>query len=445
MDSNCIKSKERSHINNFDECKIISLYKSIYPFHTININLKKYLNGKTPKELLYGKILKKELSNLEPNSPDTIVLLMTAFLLYGENSTEYKNIYDFVYKGSEVDKGWSSILFESFASKKIFINPVLDEKNNFLEEIYDPNCYKLLDQGRIVLLSDWAIGTPSAIHTLKCVADHKPDYFIHLGDVYYSGTIKEFKNNLIDPLTSILPKTKSFILPGNHDYYSGTEGLHYALKEINQTSSFFSLYNDSIQIEGLDTGFNDSDILGTNTTYLQDTEYMWHKNRYQQAKSKNRKIILLSHHQIISNVRILDHHKQSPLNHKLFKQTSSILNRTMLWFFGHDHAFNIFEPYTYKNVCIYRARLIGNGSCQSRESSLENCETENTIEFKKPNVPIPKVKKIIPGNFNRILNNSYVVIDYTLRNVKVTYYEIPMISLGVFDSPKILFYEEINF
>lgn len=439
--------------NDFEECKIVSLYNSILQKHQkkpLKINLKKYFSRGV--EQLYSSILN---SKFEPNSHDTIILLVTLFLFYGENSQEYKNVYEYIYKGCGVDCGWIDIVIEGIKShKKIFIDPVLEKDGSFLNEKVDPNCYQIKESGVIALLSDWAIGTDSSINTLEYMSKHKPDYFIHLGDVYYSGTVDEFKKNLIEPIQNILPPhTKTFIIPGNHDYYSGTDGLHYALRKLNQTSSFFSLYNSKIQIEGLDTGFNDSDLFykDIKATFLQKSEEEWHANRFKEARKSKRKVVLLSHHQIISNINALDRYntKKSPLNHKLFSQTKDVLDITEFWFFGHDHSFNIFEPYRFEGYPIYRPRLIGNGSCQSRESSLETYAitsvNKEAFETDPKIVYYPRVKNVIPEAYNKILNNSYVIIKYSCKSMKVTYYEIPMIELGKFDKPKILYYEKISF
>jgi predicted phosphodiesterase len=440
--------------------KSLKVYFNFPKFHSKNI------------KRLYQKILDKELEQFEPNSSDTLILLITVFLYYGEDSEEYKKVYEYIYKTSQVDLGWSSIIKSSFKpNKKIFINPILDIKGDFLDELVDRNCYFIKPSGRIALLSDWATGTTSAKWCLECITSYNPDYFIHLGDVYYSGTIKEFEKNLLQPIESILPPTtKSFIIPGNHDYYSGSDGLHYALKKLDQTASYFSLYNDSIQIEGIDTGFNDGNIINSifqyeqHPTYVVESEERWHNHRFSEAKKKNRKIILLSHHQIISNIHALDmyQNKKSPLNKKLFDFASPILDQTVLWFFGHDHAFNIFESYTYNGLTVQRPRLIGNGSCQSREDNLSKCQSVTTEQYEKSiqeskfifgddsqtedlHPPLPRVKNITPGNFKNILNNCFVILDYNENGISVNYYEIPMLELGKFEKPRILYYEKIIF
>ena len=55
---------------------------------------------------------------------------------------------------------------------------------------------------------------------------------IHLGDVYYSGTVEECTQNVLDVMDQIFadanlaPRPPFFAIPGNHDYYAGGRGFH---------------------------------------------------------------------------------------------------------------------------------------------------------------------------------------------------------------------------
>ena len=61
---------------------------------------------------------------------------------------------------------------------------------------------------------------------MKYASSYNPNYAIHLGDVYYSGTKREQEKYFINPLKINLNKDcRIFTLPGNHDYYSGGEGF----------------------------------------------------------------------------------------------------------------------------------------------------------------------------------------------------------------------------
>lgn len=443
-----------------EEDKIIAIYKTLEK--TMNVKGLTFESIKKFQTFLSDPFSLREdkKKTFEPNSPDTILLLLHTLLTYGKNSEEYKNVRDDVYTGSGVDHQWVEVFFESFHTEKRFHPPEKSVYGLYYDEGSDENCYPLKSIGRVVLVSDWAMGTPDAIHTLKCIASMKPDYFIHLGDVYYSGTPIEQKKNFVDPVKMYLPHTRIFNLPGNHDYYSGSQGIEYTLSHINQHSTFFSLYNDYLQFQGMDTGYNDSDykdaILSPhkNPTFLEESEKDWHIHRCNIAKKKSRKVILLSHHQPISNVTGLGVHqnKKSPVNNVLVEQLSTaVLSQSVAWFFGHDHMFNIFEDYCYvplnspEEITIKKPRLIGNGACQARSGTLEENETHLTLSFGIDPflIPPPKVKNILPGSFMGLLNSSFVVIDFSPEKINATYYEIPRSKIGKYKDPRILFEEEL--
>ena len=48
---------------------------------------------------------------------------------------------------------------------------------------------------KVAILGDWGTGTTAAIDLLRQVAAHQPDLLIHLGDIYYSGTPAECRDN----------------------------------------------------------------------------------------------------------------------------------------------------------------------------------------------------------------------------------------------------------
>jgi hypothetical protein len=49
----------------------------------------------------------------------------------------------------------------------------------------------LQPSARVALIGDWGTGTDVAVDLLQSVKRQKPDAVIHIGDVYYSGTVAE--------------------------------------------------------------------------------------------------------------------------------------------------------------------------------------------------------------------------------------------------------------
>lgn len=341
---------------------------------------------------------------------------------YGTDSKEYKLFK----KKMEQTKSQKdiNIICESIHTLCFGVKNYNPPVKPFKIEIFDRNCYRILNKCKIVLVSDWATGNQLSLDILKQIKLHQPNYFIHLGDVYHTGRIEEQKKNLIEPLEKHLPKTRVFIIPGNHDYYSGSKGVEYTLNEIGQNSSFFSLYNKFIQFQGMDTGYLNSntlqEIIQPAKSYgVMDEELEWHKDRIITAKRHGRKVILLSHHSPISRWSPCGYvnNMKFPVNPILFGQFEEHIEDVSVWFFGHEHKFDLIKPYTYNNKTIIRPRLIGNGSSQDDSEYIP-------YDFKCDKLKIPRTYKIYPGERENMLNPSFTVITIDEGNVLITYYEV---------------------
>ena len=165
---------------------------------------------------------------------------------------------------------------------------------------------------RVGVLADWGTGEPEAIAVLDQLMLQKPDLIVHVGDIYYSGTHDECQTNFLEPIKAARKQHERFIpvytIPGNHDYYSGGTAFYAMLPRLNlgiphasvQEHSFFCLLNDHWQLECMDTGYNDHDLLRLpdDISRLQDVEAAWHQLQLTQAGS--RRVILVSHHQLFS-------------------------------------------------------------------------------------------------------------------------------------------------
>ncbi|HEX2195414.1 MAG TPA: hypothetical protein VHJ76_00690 [Actinomycetota bacterium] len=49
----------------------------------------------------------------------------------------------------------------------------------------------LPEDSTVALVGDWGTGTDAACDLLQEIAAHDPDVLVHLGDIYYSGTLRE--------------------------------------------------------------------------------------------------------------------------------------------------------------------------------------------------------------------------------------------------------------
>ena len=114
---------------------------------------------------------------------------------------------------------------------------------------------------RVGVLGDWGTGEPEAIAVLDQLMQLAPDLIVHLGDIYYAGTIDECRTNFLVPIQAARAKfgrsIPVYTIPGNHDYYSGGQGFYGMIPLLNQgvpnatvqEYSFFCLLNDEWQLE----------------------------------------------------------------------------------------------------------------------------------------------------------------------------------------------------
>ncbi|MHC4973509.1 MAG: metallophosphoesterase, partial [Planctomycetota bacterium] len=87
-----------------------------------------------------------------------------------------------------------------------------------------------MEGSTIALAGDWGSGTYSAYQVADRIRELEPDYTVHLGDVYYSGTKEEFDRYFLPEDAWPEGKKGTFALNGNHEMYSGGRAYFEALK-----------------------------------------------------------------------------------------------------------------------------------------------------------------------------------------------------------------------
>ncbi|AUP77388.1 metallophosphoesterase family protein [Flavivirga eckloniae] len=196
----------------------------------------------------------------------------------------------------------------------------------------------------IALLGDWGAGNLAAKEVMARISVLKPDYIMHLGDVYYSGTPSKGKHyfslgeeykNLLD----LWPKGyvgKSFTLNSNHEMYSGANGLFIdALKSAGTPfvaqygASCFALDFDGYTLLGLDTAYmgkvKDAFMIGS-IGKPSGFQSQWIKN----LKLDPKKTIVFSHHNGFAD----DCTSVSPL----WSEIREVLgDDPFAWYWGHVH------------------------------------------------------------------------------------------------------------
>ncbi len=227
---------------------------------------------------------------------------------------------------------------------------------------------------KIALAADWGTGAGPAVQILNQIRDLAPDVFVHLGDIYYSGTPKEcdihFTQQIVVALGDDRSKVPVYSLAGNHDMYCGGVGYYPMIAGLNpgslkQPASYFCLRSSDKrwQLLAMDTGLHDFSPVNVAdvVTYLEPDELDWLCRRVAEFEGRT---ILLSHHQLFSAFSPIGpaqaDGKRSATNPKLAAAFARLNadGKIAAWFWGHEH-----------NLCIYdafggltRGRCIGHGA-----------------------------------------------------------------------------------
>jgi hypothetical protein len=193
----------------------------------------------------------------------------------------------------------------------------------------------IANDARLLLVGDWGSGLPRATNVAEQMrkvldagaAGRREQHVVHLGDVYYSGSAREYRKRFLAPWP-VKPGEDigSFTLNGNHDMYLGGHAyygtcLADARFARQEGSSFFALRNDHWQLLALDSAYEDGGLHGDQAS--------WAKDRISQAPGL--RTCLLSHHQLFS--------AHEPGAEVLREKIAPVLatGRIDAWFWGHEH------------------------------------------------------------------------------------------------------------
>ncbi|MGD0062275.1 MAG: metallophosphoesterase [Streptosporangiaceae bacterium] len=221
-----------------------------------------------------------------------------------------------------------------------------------------PAEHEISDTARLVVVGDWGTGLPRAQAVAKYMAEEVAEalaqgrqaHVIHLGDVYYSGLASEVQRHVLAywPVTQAQAGSgvTSWSLNGNHDMYSGGFGYFDTLLGDSRfaaqhsadgaATSFFRLTSPSWDFVGLDTSW-DTDVLSQGASaVLQDPQGDFVASV---ARDFSRKLVLLSHHQLVT---AYDH---ADIGTVLPGKLGPVLDsgRVTAWWWGHEHRCMTFK------------------------------------------------------------------------------------------------------
>lgn len=181
---------------------------------------------------------------------------------------------------------------------------------------------------RVGLLADWGTGMYGApVCARSMETDGEYDLLVHLGDVYYSGTEKEVKENFL-PCWPTIDRAVNRALNSNHEMYSGGRGLfNVTLPAFGQKSSVCAAETDHWLVVGLDTGYDDHDLAHDQVDWLERLV----------GAAGDRRVILLSHHQPFSLLS-----GQGP---RLVAKLDRLLGsgKVFAWYWGHEHRCVLYD------------------------------------------------------------------------------------------------------
>lgn len=212
--------------------------------------------------------------------------------------------------------------------------------------------YGIEDNCTIALVADWGADNPSARNVGQQMKNRNPDYAIHLGDIYYAGEAPEAKGFLYR--FRDIAKKRSFALNGNHEMYSGGDSyFNTVLPNLQQSASYFGLFNQNWQFLGLDTAYVDHVLTTPSDSRLQN-QFNWAVDKLKNAALSS---IVLTHHEPFSAYQP-EHDAGAGLRDDIGRIDLAIQPVSIFaWFFGHEHRCTIYDD----SFNDFYARLIGNG------------------------------------------------------------------------------------
>ncbi len=315
---------------------------------TLNAALKQVTpDGAKPSTTLNGAI------------PDSLEASLVLSALNGSTGTPHQiRTLDLV--GTEpyelLDPKWTQSLYNRLVSERVPFP-------NHLEKGIDP-CVKISNRVTVAIAGDWGTGNVSSRNIANRIADLKPDHTIHLGDVYYSGSDDEERDKFLEIWPAgTHPTASCFALNGNHEMYSGGEGLFSHVLtdsrfQAQQGLSYFALVNDNWVLIGLDSAYY-AQSFTYQRGFLDQVQLGWLRETARSARSSSKRVIVLTHHQGID----LDPDKGSvSLQQPLWDQvTHAIEGGPDYWYWGHVHGAIAFAPVAVDGGGSVHARCVGHG------------------------------------------------------------------------------------
>jgi len=246
----------------------------------------------------------------------------------------------------------------------------------------------------IALLGDCGTGDDTLAAIMNQISGLNPDYIVHVGDVYYSGT--PLSSTIYfspgEEATNLLARWpaayngRSFTLNSNHEMYSGANGYFYdalgaaAPFGAQKGSSCFALQCGDWTILGLDSAFMGTSLDAFMSGSLGDsnsTQSLW----IQKLNLNAQKTIVLTHHNGLatdcSSVQSLWYQVQGALKADPYA-----------WYWGHVHNGIVYKspiaiPQSAFKTSTY-CRCLGHAALPYGPASLPTAYIDWVANSKQP-------------------------------------------------------------
>ena len=291
----------------------------------------------------------------------------------------------------------------------------------------------------IALTADWATNTPESVQVAACMGDNNPDYTIHLGDTYYVGAPPEILQNFVTPGSPWVRGSKgSFALLGNHEMYArGVAFFKDLLPSLGirnaagvcdgQKAGFFCLENKYWRILGLDTGYHSIGkvpVLELLPWFAPDCHFdkmlvTWLKEIVKlDDKNDKRGLLILTHHQYITAFKSEGEYPVPA------KQLAELIGteRPVLWLWGHEHKFSVFEKAQVAGGITAYGRCIGHGGMPVELQSDEFMLNPKTSGYSKLVMVDERERVNLPGC--RLGFNGYVMLNVDDDKLEIAYHDV---------------------
>ena len=236
---------------------------------------------------------------------------------------------------------------------------------------------------RLSLAGDWGTGTEEAFRVAQQMSAFRPDYTVHLGDVYYVGDEPEVEENFLgiaqpdspnSPVAFPRGAVGTLTLPGNHELYGG--GKPYYTRVLPwgsptpgqpQQAAFFCLESDHWRILGLDTGYNSTGvpILGS-LPGLANVQWIGGNGEIEPAVLDWLRTNVRPHDNPKTTLLLTHHQYYSAFPDEVFPRPAEQLaeffrGQDILWLWGHEHRLAVYDLHSPDGQISCFGRCIGHG------------------------------------------------------------------------------------